>query len=361
MKKTIIILAVAAVAVGAWLILRPRAVAPEDDVKPVAQVRVVPLTVQRIVESLQAFGILEPAPSGARTVTLAYDAVVLRVDVSQGAAVAYGDTLLEIEAAPDARLELAAARGAARLADQGLEAARQRFDLKLATRQDLFAAEQAAEDAKAKLSSLTDRGMSGDGKLLAPVAGVVTRLDVQPGMLVPAGTALVSIAGTAQLEAHLAIEAADASKVHKDQPVEVAPSDRPDAGNSMGSVRQVGSAVDPVSGAVDVRVTLPAGKPWFAGEHVRGTVHTKEKVTLVAKRAAVLPDGDQQVLFTVQNNKAVRHVVHIGISGDDAVEVDAGDLHAGDSSVVVGNYELEDGMSVEVLPEDAKPDTKKTP
>ncbi len=364
MKKILLFLAVAAIAAGAWLLSRPRADQPAGEVKPVAQVQVAPLEVRPIVESLQAFGLVEPAPSGAQAVALAYDSVVTRVVASPGSVVARGDLIMEIRPSPDAALALKSARSIATLADRELEGARQRFDLRLATRQELLAAEQAAEDANLKLSSLEGRGQAGDGRVVAPGPGVVTRLDVQPGSVVPAGTTLVAIVGEAQLEARLAIEAADAARVRAGQAVAVTPADRPGAGDSRGTVRQVGATVDPVSGAVDVRVTLPAGSAWLAGEHVRGAIHVDEKRTLVAPRAAILPDGGEQVLYTVVNNKAVRHAVMVGIADAVAVEVASSDLHPGDSAVVVGNYELEDGMSVVVSAGgsgDAKPIPEKSP
>jgi RND family efflux transporter MFP subunit len=355
MKKTLIILVVAAIAAGAWLLFRRRAEAPGGEAKPVAQVQVAPLAVRVIVESLDAFGLVEPAPSGVTTVTLAYDVVVRKVAVSPGALVSAGDVLLEVEATPDAALALDSARGSAKLANEGLEAARQRFDLRLAARQELLAAEQAAQDAGLRLASLEGRVPAG-GRLLAPEAGVVTKLDVQSGTVVAAGTALVAITGRAQLEAHLAIEAADAAKVRAGQGVALTPADRTAPAESVGTVRQVGASVDPVSGAVDVRVTLPPIGSWFAGEHVQGAIHINQKKALAAPRSAVLPDGDEQVLYTVAGNKAVRHSVKVGIAADGAVEVISADLHAGESAVVVGNYELEDGMSVEVSAEDGKAD-----
>ena len=367
MKRTIVLLAVVMViAAGAWLLSRPRADASGGEERPVAQVRVTPLGVQPIVESLQGFGLVEAAPSGAHTVALAFDVVVTKVVASPGSAVSRGDLVMEVEPTPDAALALNSARSLAKLANQNLEGTRQRFDLNLATRQDLLAAEQAADDASMRLSSLEGRGQAGDGRVLAPEAGVVTRLDVQPGSVVPAGAMLAVIGGEGQLEARLAIEAADAAKVRPGLGVAVSPSERPGAGDSKGTVRQVGATVDPVSGAVDVRVTLPTDCPWFAGEHVQGAIHVAEKRALVAPRAAILPDGAEQVLFTVVNGKAVRHVVNVGISSGDAVEVVSGDLRPGDMAVVVGNYELEDGMSVEVSAGEpktgeARPNSEKGP
>jgi multidrug efflux pump subunit AcrA (membrane-fusion protein) len=62
----------------------------------------------------------------------------------------------------------------------------------------------------------------------------------------------------------------------------------------------------------------------------------------------VLPDDDQQALYTIKAGKAKKHVVQIGIAAGEKLEVTAPDLSVGDSVVVQGNYELSDGMDVQV-------------
>ena len=59
-------------------------------------------------------------------------------------------------------------------------------------------------------------------------------------------------------------------------------------------------------------------------------------------------DAGAQVLFTVKDGKAVRHEVTPGIASGDQLEVQGADLKAGDAVVVTGNYELSDGMAVQV-------------
>ena len=81
----------------------------------------------------------------------------------------------------------------------------------------------------------------------------------------------------------------------------------------------------------------------------------QRKTALSAPRSAVLPgDDNKQVLFTVKDNKAVKHEVQTGIASADQVEVIAKDLKAGDSVVTLCNYELDDGMAVAVAAPEAK-------
>jgi membrane fusion protein (multidrug efflux system) len=121
-------------------------------------------------------------------------------------------------------------------------------------------------------------------------------------------------------------------------------------------VGTVGALADATTGSVDVRCPLPEGGDWIAGEHVQGLIQVEEKKALVVPRNAVLPDDEDQVLFTVKDHKAVKHTVKLGITTVDSAEVSSLDLHAGDLVVVTGNAELEDGMAVQLPGEKPKED-----
>jgi multidrug efflux pump subunit AcrA (membrane-fusion protein) len=66
-------------------------------------------------------------------------------------------------------------------------------------------------------------------------------------------------------------------------------------------------------------------------------------------RPAVLPNESRGYeVFTVANNRAVKHTVKVGLENPEEVQAMANTLHEGDSVITLGNYELEDGMAVEV-------------
>jgi RND family efflux transporter MFP subunit len=172
--------------------------------------------------------------------------------------------------------------------------------------------------------------------------------------MVPAGTALAVISGSSHLDAHLTIEAADASRVKVGQKVTLQSASRPGLPATESEIRMVGASVDPVSGSADARAALPADGGWLAGEHVRAVIALQTKTALVVPRSAVLPEEGGQVLYTVKDGKAVKHAVEAGIAADDLLEVVSKDLHMGDPVVTVGNYELEDGMAVRVAGPEAR-------
>jgi membrane fusion protein (multidrug efflux system) len=183
---------------------------------------------------------------------------------------------------------------------------------------------------------------------------VVGKLELSPGMLVTAGTVLATVTAEAGLEARLGLEAADAAQVVAGQAVTLVSANRPAAGPVTSMVRVAGGALDPVTGAAEVRVPVPAGAALLLGEHLKARIALKKTEALVAPHSAVLPEDGKLVLYTVKNGQAVRHEVTTGIIAGDLVEVSSPDLHDGDSVVTLGNYELTDGMAVQSKATEAK-------
>lgn len=361
MKKILIAVSVLAVVLLGWYFLRPQgAAAGEESAKPAAKVETAVLADQAIAQTVEVFGVVAAAPSGEQVLSAPYDLVVRKVNVSAGATVAAGDVLLEVEPSPDAKLAADSARSLRALADKALAAVQERYELKLANRAELLAAQQAAEDAKLKADSFTARGLGGDGRITATAAGVISKLDLLAGSLAPTGTALVTVSTGGQLEVRLGIEAKDVAAVVAGQVVTLESSNRAESEKIPTTVRAVGAALDSATGAAEVRAAVPAGAPLLLGEHVRAAIELKKKDhALVVPRSAVLPDDEKHVLFTVQDGKAVRHEVQLGLATDELLEVTGEGLKAGDLVVTLGNYELEDGMAIQAPEKEGKKDDAK--
>ena len=350
MKKNLLVSgAILLIAAAIWWWRRPTEAKEAEEAKPVAAVQVLPVVSESIGRTLTAYGTVESSPDGAVTVTLAYDCVVRSVAAAVGSRVSREEVLLRVEPTPSARLELDSARGVATQAIGSLAAVRQRFDLRLATDDDLRTAEQAAQDARLRLASLEGRGV-GDpgGQLAAPVAGIVVKLDAQIGAVVPAGSAIATIASSDHLQVRLGMEPSDAAAVKAGQPVMLTAVNRPDAMAIKSVVGETGAAADAGTGSLEIRAPLPEASGWFPGERVQAEIEVERRIALVVPRSAVLPEDDQEVLYTVVGGKAVKHTVQVGISSGEKVEVSGGDLKAGDSVVVQGNYELAEGMDVQL-------------
>lgn len=349
MKKLLVALLVLVVLGGAWYWFKHRSAATEEPAatQPAARVEVAPLLLQPIARTLDAFGVVGSAPSSDVAISAPFDCLVRAVHVSVGSRVAAGDLLLEIDPTPDTKLAVASARTALTLAEKTVVATQERYDLKLATNQDLLAAKQAADDARLKVASFAARGLDGDGRIVAATTGVVSRLDLPAGALALAGTVLVTVASADRLEARLGVEIAELAQVQTGQPVTLISANRPDVPPVPSTVRAAGGTIDATLGTAEVRVAVPPGAPLYFGEHVKAAIVVEQADGLIAPRSAVLPEGDKQVLYTVKDGKAVRHEVKLGIVAGDRVQVVSDELHAGDSVVTLGNYELTDGMAIQ--------------
>ncbi len=320
-----------------------------SEVKPTARVALVPLQVGPIAQTLEAFGVIESSPGSEQVIPAPYDCLVRDVHVTPGTPVVSGDVLLEISPSPDAQLLLEGARSAQVVAQKALSAAQERFELKLATIQELVAAQQAEVDARARYESLQARGLGRDGRIRAQSSGVIARVDATRGSQLLVGAPLVTVATTQGREARLGVESGDRLLLARDQPVTLASTERPEPLSVDSRVRSVGAALDAATGTLEVRVPVPEKAALMLGEHVRALIQVVLHPTAqIVPRSAVLPDGDMQVLYTVKDHKAVRHELKLGIATADRLEVLAVDLKSGDAVVVSGNYELTDGMTVEV-------------
>jgi RND family efflux transporter MFP subunit len=358
MKKILLALLVVAGLVTGWFWLKPGSASASSDEneRPIAKVGTIILQRQAISRTVAAFGIVAATPSGDHAISVPYDCVIRKILVAAGTPVRTDQVLLELEASPEAKLALDSARSVFGLAANTLASAQERYDLKLATKQDLLAAEQAEADAKLRVSSLEARGLGGDGMVRAPASGIVAKLDLPTGVLVPAGTALVTVLVENQLEARLGLEASDVRNVAAGQKVILSSANRDDVGPVAAVVHSAGRALDATTGAAEVRVALPDGAGLLPGEHVVASIEVERKEdALVVPRSAVLTEEDQQVLYVVRNGKAVRREVQPGLATATQVEVAGGGLRPGDAVVVLGNYELEDGMAVEVQAATAVP------
>lgn len=359
MKKILISLLAVAVIAGGWYFLKHRnaPAAEEEAAKPAAKVETAVLKEQAIAQSIEVFGVVGAAPSGEHTFPAPFESIIRKINVSVGSTVTAGDVLMAIEPSPGELLLLKSAHSVQTLAEKSLAATQERYDLKLATSQDLLAAQQTLEDSRFKAASLEVRGIADNHAIVAVGAGVVSKLELSVGSQVPTGTALITVSGGTHLEVRLGIEAAEVGAVAAGQTVTLESSNRAEAEKISAIVRTVGASLDPATGAAEVRVAVPAGATLLLGEHVRAEIEIKKKASaLVVPRSAVLPDDEKQILFTVVKGKAVKHEVKTGLTTDELVEVIGDGLHAGDVVVTLGNYELEDGMAVESAEkkEDAK-------
>jgi membrane fusion protein (multidrug efflux system) len=322
---------------------------PKEAKEPVASVHVVPIKRAAISTGITAYGEVVPAPGAIQVVSMPYESQVLHVMVSNAQRISVNDALVEIGLSPETKLQLEQARNDYEISGQSLRHMQQLFDLKLATNNQLLQAKQTFQQAELRLESLKQRGISGTQQVIrAKVTGLVSKVHVQEGVIVPAGNPLVEIVAQNRLEVRLELEAEDIVRLHPGQPVVLTYVDTPVPKVVTGDVRKISRAVNPASRLVDVFVKLPESPKFLLGEYILGKITVTSSCGLVVPRSAILPEKDKYILFTIREGRAVKHIVQVGLESANEVEISAADLRPGEQVVVLGNYELKDGMAVKV-------------
>jgi RND family efflux transporter MFP subunit len=255
------------------------------------------------------------------------------------------------------------ARNAVESSKKDLESTQQRVNMKLATGQDLLTAQQAAQVAQMRLKSLEDRGAVEDARTLsAENAGIVSKIDAQEGQIVAAGSPMVETVARSSVVARFGVEPTDVPMLKVDQPVRLfvagatpppttapattEPADE-DAGMLPAKIRLITQRINPDTRMVDVFAAPDSDQNLLLDGALRAELTSQAKSqAMIVPREAVLPDEDGLLLFTVKDGKAVKHVVKTGLHNDKEVEVISDELKPGDPAVILGNLELEDGMSV---------------
>ncbi len=357
---SLILIAVVILAGGyAWFVHGSQATSDEKNAAaheaestpaPVATVKIDFIKRGAVREEITAYGVIVPAAGAAQTITVPYESRVRRILVAEGQQVNRGDPLLEIEPSAETQLQTQQARSEYESAQKALQYMRQRLDLQLATKDQLLTAEQAVEQSRAKWESMRARGSEHPHLIRADTGSLISKISIQAGAIVPAGNSMIEMVVQNRLAARLGIEPADSDKIKLGQEVSLARVNATGARAVAGKVRKLSDSANATSHLVDAFVDLPSSSGFLLNEYVAGKIAVASAEGLLVPRSAVLPQEDHYVLFTVKAGRAEQHTVQLSMQNDKEVAVTGKDLHPGEPVVILGNYELKDGMAVKADP-----------
>ena len=332
MKRLLIVLA----------LLAPR-LAPAADA-PSVLVRTEPLRRHTITETLLGYGTLAPDIGGTINLNLPRPGQITALEVSQGEVVKKGAALLEFRTGAAAALGYRQAENALAFARSELVRTEQLLAQKLATASQRAAARKAVADAEAALEAQRRLGTGTKTvPVRAPFDGVVVSIGAAPGDRIPAGTAVLKLARLSGLRVLLGIEPSDSTAVRAGMPVRLSPVF--DARRTVkANVAAVHGMVNPQTQLVDVVVRVGSGD-LLPGMRVRGEITLAGRTGWAVPRSAVLRDGGGSYVFQVHDGVAQRVAVQIEGEGDTLLGI-RGNLDPKLKVVVLGNYELSDGMAV---------------
>lgn len=318
-----------------------------DNQNTTASVQTATIRSGDISENLTLYGSVAPEPGALTILSQPTEVRVVKLHMVAGQRITKHTALMDVEPSLDAKLQYQDAKDKLEAAKTDLANTQQRFNLKLATNTELLAAQHAVKSAQLTLDSLEQRGASaGVHPLLAPADVRVSKVDVQEGQIVPAGTAMAELVPEEKIGVLVGALPEAVAQLKLNQGVQLFLAGRTQA--VAGKIRAIGRSVNPETRLVNVFVAPSQNTPLLLNSFAHVEVALRTEHALLVPRSAVLPDDQGNILFTVKDSHAVKHTVQVGIENDNEVGVSAEGLKAGDTVVTEGNLELDDGMAVAV-------------
>ncbi|MCU1246899.1 MAG: Cobalt/zinc/cadmium efflux transporter [Acidobacteria bacterium] len=314
-----------------------------------ALVKTAALQKSTLSDSLTAFG--DVATGQVVAISFPRAGQVSRLLVVPGQRVGRGTALLELTSDPTARLAYTQAESAVSFSAGELRRNEELLSLQLATLSQVDAAKKALHDAEANLAAQRQLGGDvGHVTVTAPFPGVVTSVAVAQGDRIQPGAAVLQLGHADVLRVRLGVEPNDAPLVRVGMPVTLSLVD--DFKRSVATtVAENQGLVDPKTQLVDAVVEVPASAAGFLlpGRHVRAEINVGQRTAWAVPRAAVLNDARGAYIFQVSSGKAHRADVTAAAAGGGLIAI-SGAVDPTLPVVILGNYELQDGMSVRVTP-----------
>lgn len=309
-------------------------------------VKTEPLRSQVMPETLTVYGAVMPATGATEDMSFPRPVRITRLLVAPGQIVKRGEPLLELSTDAVASAAYRQAESAADYARGEVKRVEALAAQRLATRSQVAAAKKALLDAETNLAAQQALG-TGLGKqvVTAPFNALVASISVQQGDRISSGTPVMQLAKSGALRALLGVEPEDANRVHPGMAIRLA-SVFGNGEMANAKVARVFGVINPQTRLVDVEALLQGPADGFLpGMQVRGTIDLGGRKYWVVPRSAVLRDGAGAYLFQVQNGRARRFNVSTEEENGAIVAV-SGALDSNLKVVVLGNYELQDGMAV---------------
>lgn len=313
-----------------------------------ANVKVALLKKGTISQSIVAYGTVIPAPGAVEVLSVPYESQVMKVFVSPGEQVSPGDLLVQMAPNPDTRLKVEMAKTAYKMAKARLDEIDKKQRLKLATNDEVFSAQQAFSDADLQLKNYQKMNATGPQEIRADRAGIVDNIYAHEGAVMPSGGPLVDVVAGGALEVRLGGEPEEVDHLKTGQTVLLTPVNRPSISAVNGRIRTISRSINTSTRLIDIFVGVDASAQVLLNEYVRGEITVAAAEGFIVPRSAILRSGDQYRLFTVKDNRAIQHIVQMGIENANEIQVFGEDITPGDPVVILGNYELADKMTVKV-------------
>lgn len=318
---------------------------------PTAAVRTAPLQQHELTDAITGYGVVGADPRSTININFPSAGQITHLWGRRGEVVTRGTPLVEMSLSPADALGYAQTRSNLEFSRAELARVQSMTDQQLATRSQLDQARKNVADAQGALAAQRKLGTDAGSKTIrAPFDGIVSMVSVAPGDRIQAGATLLQLARHDRLNVLIGVEMEEMGRVRPGMPVLVS-SVFDSRLTVSGRVEKVFGMINPQTRLVDVSVSLMSNRAGglVPGTRVRGIIILNRRKEYAVARSAALKDAGGAYLFVVRNGRAHRVAVTPGIESNGVVAV-SGKVAPGDRVVVLGNYELHDGMQVREEP-----------
>ncbi|GAB6192325.1 efflux RND transporter periplasmic adaptor subunit [Desulfocastanea catecholica] len=180
-------------------------------------------------------------------------------------------------------------------------------------------------------------------RITAPFSGIVTKKISNIGDLATPGKPLLYLEEENNFQVITDIPEAMLLRIHKDDrlPVFIPSVDL----SIEGTVAEVSPVADPSSRSAPIKLRIASDPRLRSGQFARVTLTMDEAETLMVPTPAVIPFGQMERVFVVQEQTARLRLVRTGSPGDGHIEILSG-LSEGEKIITAGHENLLDGQPV---------------
>ncbi len=210
-------------------------------------------------------------------------------------------------------------------------------------------AQQAYDNAKSRYDALVAQLTSftlHNGKLVSPLNGVVTAVNVNASEVFMADKPLITIMDESTAIVHVEVPLVSLGQVHIGQSAMVTPSALPNL-NLKGTVSAIIPQADPQTDTFEVWIAVPnQSDTLLPGMSAFVSIQSSGQA-LVVPRLAVLNPDTESIVFIVRNQYAYMQHVHVAGRSVNSIYIDSG-IKSGDQIVLVGLDSLQNGQKVHI-------------
>ncbi|MEZ5329912.1 MAG: efflux RND transporter periplasmic adaptor subunit [Verrucomicrobiales bacterium] len=341
--------------IGAWVMIHNRQASPEEEQGEVVTevaVKATKLIKTTLHRRVIAFGLVEPEPAtggqlaGIAKLAVPSSGLIAEVNCSEGQRVDKGAVLVSLDTRVD-QSRVDQAKAAVAFADQELGRQKKLLEIDGASIKTFQAAQSEAHKARLELAAAeTALSML---RIEAPIPGIVTMVNARRGEAADPTVTAIELLDPTRLILTVRIPAASAAEVITGQSAALYREGKTLPFES--AVTYVSPLVDPLTGAVEVRLSIAGDAAVRPGEWLEARIVSAEKPDVFAVPVESLTTTEEEgpVIALINGDTATQVPVTTGVRESGLVEVAGDGLKEGGLVVTEGAYGLPHETKVRVL------------